>query len=101
MIVYNVTVNVDNSVHVEWLNWMRETHIPDAMRTGIFQENRILKLIGDEDSGGHTYAIQYTCMTMNDYNTYEQKFAPALQKAHADRYKDKFVAFRTLLEVVT
>ncbi len=101
MIVYNVTVNVDNSVHVEWLNWMRETHIPDVMRTGIFQENRILKLIGDEDSGGHTYAIQYTCMTMNDYNTYEQKFAPALQKAHADRYKDKFVAFRTLLEVVT
>ena len=101
MIVYNVTVNVDNSVHVEWLNWMRETHIPDVMRTGIFQENRILKLIGDEDSGGHTYAIQYTCLAMEDYNTYEEKFAPALQKAHTDRYKDKFVAFRTLLEVVT
>jgi hypothetical protein len=26
--------------------------------------------------------------------------APYLQKAHGERYKDKFVAFRTLLEVI-
>ncbi len=101
MIVYNVTVNVDNGIHTEWLIWMKDTHIPEVMRTGMFLENRILKLIGDEDSGGHTYAIQYTSLSMAEYNTYQEKFAPALQQAHADRYKDKFVAFRTLLEVVS
>ncbi|TAH42807.1 MAG: DUF4286 family protein [Bacteroidetes bacterium] len=101
MIVYNVTVNVDNAVQAEWLVWMKETHIPEVMRTGMFLENRILKLLGDEDSGGHTYAIQYTCKSMNEYNTYQEKFAPSLQQAHTDRYKDKFVAFRTLLELVT
>jgi hypothetical protein len=100
MIIYNVTINIDQSVHTEWLSWMKETHIPDVMRTGIFLENRILKLIGDEDSGGFTYAIQYSCESMDRYNTYQEKFAPALQKAHVDKYKDKFVAFRTLLEVI-
>lgn len=100
MIVYNVTVNIDNSVHQEWLIWMKQVHIPEVMKTGFFSENRMLKLIGDEDSGGHTYAIQYTCGSMNEYNSYKEKFAPTLQKVHADKYKDKFVAFRTLLEVI-
>jgi len=100
MIVYNVTVNIDESVHTEWLAWMKQTHIPDVMAVGIFTESRVLKLIGDEDSGGHTYAIQYTCASMDLYNNYQDKYAPALQKAHTDKYKDKFVAFRTLLEVV-
>ncbi len=100
MIIYNVTINIDDSVHSEWLQWMQDIHIPDVMRTGIFSENRILKLIGDEDSGGHTYAIQYTCANMDKYNYYQENFAPELQKTHSDKYKDKFVAFRTLLEVV-
>ncbi len=100
MIIYNVTVNIDNSVHTEWLSWMKEIHIPDVMRTGVFSDQRILKLIGDEDSGGHTYAIQYTCESMDHYNLYQEKYAPELQKTHTDKYKDKFVAFRTLLEVV-
>ncbi|MEO8448027.1 MAG: DUF4286 family protein, partial [bacterium] len=28
MILYNVTVNVDDSVHDEWLEWMKTIHIP-------------------------------------------------------------------------
>ena len=101
MIIYNVTINIDDSVHSDWLSWMKATHIPDVMNSGIFTDSRMLKVLGDEESGGHTYAIQYTCLDMEKYMLYKEKFAPALQSAHAERYKDKFVAFRTLLEVVS
>jgi hypothetical protein len=100
MIIYNVTVNIDNSVHDEWLQWMRQVHIPDVMRTGYFVSNRILKVMADEESGGVTYSIQYTCKTMNDFLEYEHTLAPNLRQQHALRYKDKFVAFRTLLEEI-
>ena len=100
MIIYNVTVNIDHPAHRGWLKWMKEVHIPDVMRTGLFTESRILKVLGDEDSGGTTYSVQYTCMTMDDYKKYEEVYAPALRAAHNERYKDKFVAFRTLLETV-
>jgi hypothetical protein len=100
MIIYNVTVNINHEVHDEWLQWMKEVHIPDVMKTGMFTDSRMLKLLGDEESGGTTYAIQYTCATMDDYERYKKEFAPALQKEVADKYKDKFVAFRTLLETV-
>lgn len=100
MIIYNVTVNIDLSVHDEWMEWMRIEHIPEVMRTGFFTHNRMMRLLNEENNNGVTYAIQYSCNSLNDYETYRERFAPALQKKHAEKFKDKFVAFRTLLEVV-
>lgn len=100
MIVYNVTVNVDDDIHLEWLDWMRNVHIPDVLSTGMFIDNRILKLLVEEETGGQSYAIQYTCTDMETFHRYEKEFAPALREDVNKRYGGKFVAFRTLLEVV-
>ena len=98
-IIYNVTVNIDDSVHDEWLRWMKEKHIPDVMNTGCFLENKICRILVNEESGT-SYSIQYTCESMEKLNEYRQKHAPRLQKEHSERYRDKFVAFRTLLEII-
>ena len=100
MIIYNVTMNIDESVHEEWLKWMKEVHIPDVMLTGIFSSNRMLRLLGDEDSGGYTYAIQYTCQSLDQFKKYEDLYAPSLRAATLAKFKDKLVSFRTLLEEV-
>lgn len=100
MIIYNVTINIESELHDEWLSWMKETHVPDVMSTGKFIDSRILRIIGDEDSGGKTYSVQYTCNSMNDFLEYEHDHAQALRAEHTAKFKDKFVAFRTLLEVV-
>lgn len=99
MIIYSVTINIDSEVHDEWLRWMKEVHMPDVMRTGMFIESRIMKLLNVDDEGT-TYAIQYTARNMKDYERYQEEFAPALQAQHTQRYRDKFVAFRSLLEVI-
>ena len=98
MIIYNVTVNVEHSVHDDWLQWMREIHIPEVMETGLFSHHRILKVLSDEDNGGMTYSVQYYCHSMESYEQYKAKHAPSLQAKALARYKDKFVGFRTLLE---
>ncbi|MFM7016104.1 MAG: DUF4286 family protein [Bacteroidota bacterium] len=100
MIIYNVTVNVDNDVAESWLSWMIDTHIPDVLNTGMFEGYSILRLIGDEKSGGITYAIQYRCKDLHTYEKYRDEFAPALQADALKKFSGKFVAFRTLLEVV-
>lgn len=100
MIIYNVTINIDDSVHNEWLEWMRSKHIAEVVGTGCFTQSRILKLIGDMESGGHTYAIQYTANSLNDYNRYNEQYAGRLRNDAIEKFGDKFVAFRTLLEVV-
>lgn len=100
MIIYNVTVKINLEVHDEWLNWMKTVHIPDVMRTGRFQNNQIAKVLGQDESDGITYAIQYTCEDMKTLHQYTITEGPALQKDHTDRYQGKFVSYRTLLEIV-
>lgn len=99
MIIYNVTVNIEESVHDEWLAWMREVHIPDVMKTGMFKEFRLCKVLSEEDTG-LTYSFQYTCDSMEFYEKYRDEFSPALRNQVTDKFGEKFVAFRTLLEII-
>lgn len=99
MILYNVTINIDNSVHDDWLEWMKTKHIPDVLSTGLFIENKIFKII-TEEKNENTYSIQYFLSSFEDYEKYQKEFAPKLQLEHSEKYKDKFVAFRTVMELV-
>lgn len=100
MVVYNVTVNIDADAHDEWLQWMVEEHIPDVLSTGLFLESRISKLQVEEEMGGTTYSIQYTLESKEKLEEYQENHAPDLQKKHADKFDGKFVAFRTIMEIV-
>lgn len=99
MIVYNVTINIDDDAHDEWLMWMLQTHIPDVMRCGLFVDARISKMLV-EDEEGTTYSVQYVAETMANYEQYRDVFAPALQAEYREKFEGKFVAFRSLMEVV-
>lgn len=99
MIIYNVTLNVDEDVATEWLTWMKTVHIPEVMATGLFLDNRICRLLAEEE-GGLTYAVQYTCADMATYERYKAEHAPRLQAETQKKYGGRFAAFRTLLEVV-
>lgn len=99
MIIYNVTLNIEDDVHDAWLKWMKETHIPMVMETGMFVEYTFSKLLSrQEDETGSTYVIQYLANSMADYEKYQAEFAPALQAETRKLFDGKFVAFRTLME---
>jgi hypothetical protein len=99
MVLYNVTVSIDDDVHEEWLSWMKEVHIPEVMATGKFTENRICRILGFEEAG-ISYSIQYLSPDMEHYESYQRDFAPELQRKHTVRYEGKFAAFRTVLDIV-
>ncbi len=100
MILYNVTVKIDHEVRQDWLQWMKEVHIPDVMDTGLFVKHRMFRLLGVDETDGITYAIQYLCNSMVEYQLYQEKHAFRLQEEHRQRYQDRYVAFRTLMEKV-
>lgn len=99
MIIYNVTVNIDHEVHDAWVAWMKDVHIPDVMATGLFLQSRMLRVLAD-DEGGITYAVQYTAADMAHYEKYRDEHATRLKADAEKHYGGRFVAFRTLLQVV-
>ena len=98
-VLYNVTISIDPSIEEDWLDWMKNVHIPEVMKTGFFIENRICRIHAFEE-GGLTYAVQYVAKSMQDLEIYREDYSPALQEDHTKRYQGKFDAFRTVLEIV-
>ena len=100
MIIYSVTVSIDVQIEADWVQWMKEVHIPDVMATGLFLGQNMHRLIDPppHTPGTATYNIQYELASMPDYVNYQENHAAALQEDHTSRYKDRFVAFRTILE---
>ena len=99
MILYNVTVSVDPSIANEWLKWMKTSHIPEVLATGLFDSNQLYKvLLQEEDS--ITYSVQYFTTSMARLQQYHTKYAQELQAKHVNKFGDKAVAFRTVLETV-
>lgn len=99
MIIYNVTINIDNSVHDQWLIWIKE-HIPKVLATGKFDKATFSKVIVEEEMGGETYSIQYRSYSREALDLYYKEDAEALRQEGQKRFSDKMLAFRTELEIV-
>jgi hypothetical protein len=100
MIIYNVTVKVDTAIADAWLQWMQQEHAPALVATGCFTHYQIVKLLEVEEEEGPTFAIQYSAPSMHHYERYKTDFAPALQQQSTQKWGDRFIAFRTLMQVV-
>ncbi len=99
MYIYNVTINIEDSVHDEWVNWIQKEHIPQMLATGKFTKAKMTRVIIEEEMGGTTYSIQYTTDSKETLEQYYKEDADKL-RSESKRFAGKFVAFRTELEVV-
>lgn len=100
MYIYNVTINVDESIHDEWLSWMREIHIPEVLATGKFSKALMSQVLVKEDMGGITYSIQYTAGSKETLRLYYTEDASRLRKEVYDKFGNKFGAFRTEMKII-
>ena len=99
MIIYNVTVNIEESIHDEWLEWIKN-HIPQVLATGKFIDARLTKVLVEEEMGGTTYAIQYKAKSREALESYYLNDAADLKQEGFIKFADKMLAFRTELEII-
>ncbi len=99
MYIYNVTINIDNSIQTAWLEWMQNEHIPAMLATGKFSKALMTCVQVEEEMGGTTYSVQYRTDSKETLEKYYQEDADVL-RAQSKPFEGKFVAFRTELEVI-
>ncbi|RBL93632.1 DUF4286 family protein [Chitinophaga flava] len=100
MIIYNVTTKVATDVHLQWLQWMQEEHIPAVLSTGLFSDSRICRLLEQDDSEGPTYVTQFFTDSLEHYQTFQAVQANTLRQRGYDLFGDRFIAFHTVMESI-
>jgi len=99
MILYNVTIILDEEIHDSWLKWLKQEHLKEMMSTGFFISYQVLKVL-DSPNEGVTYCIQFIADSLEKYNEYMQNHANQLQNNVPDLFLNKFVVFNTLMEFI-
>ena len=100
MYIYNVTTQVKEFIHAEWLEWMRNDFIPEMIATELFSHYRIVKILDIDESDGPTYAIQYFTDNRAKYDQFVQLYSDKLSQKAFEKWKDKIFSFRSLMEVI-
>lgn len=100
MIIYNVTVKTDHSIAGDWLTWLKEEHIPDIIGTRCFTHASVLRLLDMDETDGVTYAVQYHAESKLLYDRYITEYAEGMRRKATEKWGDKFIAFRSVMEVV-
>jgi len=100
MIIYNVTIKIQRSITNDWLQWLKEEHIPGIIQTGCFTHAVILRLLEVDDSEGPTFAVQYFAESKGLYNNYIENHAAGMRQKAFDKWGDQFIAFRSVMQVV-
>jgi hypothetical protein len=100
MICYNVTIKIDRKIETAWLKWQMDEHIPEVMSTGLFTEFKFFKLLEQDESEGVTYVVQYFSNSMENFNRYIHLYAEGLREKANAKWKQQFIAFRTVMRLV-
>lgn len=101
MIIYSVSVTIEKSIEAEWLDWMKEIHIPQVIDTGFFIDWNIHKVIIPEDYINEvTFRIDYTLKSIKHYEDYINSSASKLQKEHSVKFEGKFKASRAVYSIL-
>lgn len=98
MYIYNVTINVEDTIHDEWLTWM-DSHVSEVLNTGKFTSAKLTEVLVQGEVG-RTYSIQYGCNTKEDLESYYKEDADNLRLEGLQKFGAKMVAFRTELKLV-
>jgi hypothetical protein len=101
MIIYNVTLSINPKIESSILVWLRETHIPEVMSTGLFLSSNIFKVIESHKERTHnSYAIQYTLDSWEKFDDYSSNYMAEMRSKTKLKFGENVLAFRTFLEKI-
>ncbi len=101
MIIYNISIKINAAIEKDWVLWQKQEHIPDIMASGLFSDYKFCKLLEQEDEDAVTYIVQYFAPSIENYKLYIENFAPDLRQKAFDKWGDQFIAFRSVMEIVS
>ncbi|HEX7366619.1 MAG TPA: DUF4286 family protein [Pelobium sp.] len=97
MIIYNVTSIIEDDIHEEYIQYMKNIHMPEVMASGKFTDCHLLRLT-EPVNEGLTYCAQYITDDAEKLADYRTSYSPKLQENIQAKFANKLVSFRSVLE---
>lgn len=99
MIICNTTYHVDCSISGDFIDWLKEHYLPQALKGGMVDHPRLCRLMGHNE-GGVCLALQLQAPTLSTLQRWNQEVGKCLHKQLTEHFGDKVAGFTTFMEVI-
>ena len=96
----SITINIEDDLRDEWMAWVTPKVNSILGDKKLVHDFRILKIVKEEPGMGSTYSFQYHLASQGHIELFEERYNREVAAEMYRFYKEKFVEFRTKLEVV-
>lgn len=102
MILYNITLNIDNDITDDCLDYLKGTFIRQATASRVMQSPKIHRVLPNEtsDSQSGSYAIQFNVKNIDTLNYWIEHEGQHISKQLISRFGNKIAGFTTVLEEI-
>lgn len=97
MVLYNLTIIIEESINEEWYHWIKNVFIPKISSTNLFISHRVLRVLQSPNEG-ITYCIQFVAESSVQFDEFSSLHAPAIMNLHTQKFENKYVSFSSLME---
>lgn len=98
MVVFNITMNVDEQIEKDFVLFVKETWIPMLVNEPLFSDARVCKVLVEEEMGGKTFSLQLNASSLPELEAFEMNRFPIVYQVLHEKFMNKFVIFTTKME---
>lgn len=100
MYLLSITINIEDELRDEWMAWVTTKVKSLLSDKELVHDFRVLKIMKEEPGQGSTYSFQYHLHNLGQVELFEERYNREVAAEMYRFYKEKFVEFRTKLEVI-
>lgn len=100
MIIYNTTFSVPKELQIEFIKYMREEYVPQALTTGIIKEPRLSRVFSNEEADGYSYALEFKAENIDLLEEWNLKVGKNLYFSLMKKFKQNIPGFTSVLQPV-
>ncbi|MBQ8191885.1 MAG: DUF4286 family protein [Bacteroidaceae bacterium] len=100
MLIYNTTYQIDEGEARNFVIWIHEVYIPQVEEQGLLGHPRLTRILSHKEQDTECFSLQWE---VEDSRTLHQWHTAQGMKLNAEMlkvFKEKVIAFPTLMEVI-
>lgn len=98
-LLFNETFQVETEIHETWRKWVSDFYMPQVLGYGKFLHYRLSRMLSTNENEEYTYTIQFLSPNETTLNLYFNTRMPEMEQAMKDKFGEKALVFRTVMEV--
>lgn len=100
MLIYNTTYHVHFDEAKNFVIWLHQAYIPQALESGLLLKPRLCKILSHQEENSECFSLQFEIEDSARLHEWYIKSGKALQQEMLKIFKEQIVGFTTLMEVI-